>query len=156
MSDLAQFFGGQLATTAIVNAHSSGSPAGISLSTVQQLAKAVLSGALTADTLATVVSISGRGWVPICAVQQEDTTSRTLRLQVIVDGVTVFDSTSAASTTQYRGIVAAGNHTQDTSGKYQLTDSSNAIRFLTSCVIKVASSLSETDKLSVLYKAYTE
>lgn len=155
MSYLSQYFGGQRATAAIVNAHSSGSPAGLTLNT-SQLAKAVLSGALTANTLATVVSITGQGWVPVCAVQQEDTTSRTLRLQVIVDGVTAFDATSAASTTANRAIVAAGSHIQTSAGNYQLADGHPGIRFFASCVIKIASSLTETDKLSVLYKAYTE
>lgn len=155
MSYLSQYFGGHRAAAAIVNNHSSGSPAGITLNATQ-LAKAVLSGALTANTLATVVSITGQGWMPVCAVQQEDTTSRTLRMQVIVDGVTVFDSTSAAGTTANRAIVAAGSHIQTSSGNYQLADGQPGIRFFASCVVKVASSLSETDKLSVLYKAITE
>lgn len=155
MSYLSQYFGGHRATAAIVNNHSSGAPAGITLNATQ-LAKAVLSGALTANTLATVVSITGQGWMPVCAVQQEDATSRTLRLQVIVDGVTVFDATSAAGTTANRAIVAAGSHIQTSSGNYQLADGQPGIRFFSSCVVKVASSLTETDKLSVLYKAITE
>lgn len=155
MSYLSQFFGAQRATAAIVNAHSSGSPAGITLSSLQ-LAKGVLSGALTANTLATIVTLTGQGFVPVCAVQQEDATSRTLRLQVIVDGVTAFDSTSAASTTQYRALVAAGSMIQTSAGNYQLADGYPGIRFFVSCVIKIASSLSETDKLSVLYRAITE
>lgn len=155
MSYLSQFLGAQRATASIVNAHSSGSPAGVTLNATQ-LAKAVLSGALTANTLATVVSLTGQGRVPICALAQEDATSRTLRLQVIVDGVAAFDNTTAAGTTTNRAIVAAGNIIQTTSGNYQLAESPNGIRYFVSCVIKVASSLTETDKLALYYLAMAE
>lgn len=155
MSYLSQFYGASRATAAIVNAHSSGSPAGVTLSSAQYAAKAVLSGALTANTLATIVTLTGQGFVPIIALQQEDATSRTLRLQVLVDGVTAFDSTSAAAATQYRALVAAGNVIQESSGKYQLADGW-PVRFFASCVIKVASSITETDKLSVLYRTQME
>lgn len=155
MSQLTQFIGAMSATASLVNAHSSGSPAGVTLNATQ-LAKAVLSGALTATTLATVVSITGVGYAPVIALAQEDATSRTLRLQVIADGVTIFDATSAAGTTQNRAIVAAGNLVQTSSGNYQLADASPPVRFFSSLVIKVASSLSETDKLAVYYKAVTE
>lgn len=154
MSQLTKFIGSESSTAAIVNAHSSGSPAGVTLNATQT-AKAVLSGALTANTLATIVSITGVGVAPIIALQTEDTTSRTLRLQVIVDGVTAFDSTSAALTTANKALIAVGDIVQTSAGNYTLI-AGKPVRFFSSLVIKAASSLSETDKISVLYKALTE
>jgi len=154
MVQLTRLIGARGSTASIVNGHSSGTPAGLTLNATQ-LAKAVASGALTANTLATALTITGIGNVPVLAVSQADATSRTLRLQVIVDGVTVFDSTSTAATTTNRAIIAAGSITQTSAGNFQLADG-EPIRFYDSLVVKIASSLTETDKLNLHYTAFVE
>ena len=47
--------------------------------------------------------------MPLLALSSVDGTSRTMRMQVICDGVTVFDSTSAAFASGSRGAVVVGN-----------------------------------------------
>lgn len=137
---------GQRATTSIVNYCSGG---GVSLAAVQiGGSKTVASGALTANTLATVLTINGAFRVDGLSAAAADTTSRTIRLQVIVDGVTVFDATSDAITTSSRGIGAAGV----TGGSAQL---GGPIYGNSSLTVKVASSNSETDKINLYYIAQT-
>lgn len=149
MSTLSQF-AGKAATRVIVNAHSPGSTTPISFSTSNRDGTRALSGALTANTLATALSVTGGGYCSIAAVQTADTTSRTLRLQVVVDGTTAFDATSAATTTSGAGIWAVG--TNSGGSLFHGTP----IRFNTSLVIKIASSITETDKLAVQYAYTTE
>ena len=72
------------------------------------LGKEVLSGALTENTLATVLSLTGPGEVPLLTSYTKDGTARTVRTVVIVDGVTVFDFTSASISTTKRGAIVAG------------------------------------------------
>lgn len=142
MSTLSQF-GGNRATTQIVNAHSSG---GTSTTSVNAAASAreVLSGALTASTLATILTVTGAGRVPQLSAYAKDTTSRTIRLVVEVDGVTAFDATSAAIIVINTGIFAAGG------GNNPLAVG-EPIVFNNSLVVRVASSLTETDKIGVAY-----
>ena len=141
MSTLSQFSGGA-ATRSIVNFFSSGGTiagglgAGANVGT-----REVLSGALTANTLQTVVSISVGGQIPYLAAYSKNPTSRTIRLVVICDGVTVFDATSSTISGTATGIMAAGT----TGGP------TNPIRFNSSCVIRVASSLTETDNVGIAY-----
>ena len=142
MSNYSQFRG-FLATKSIVNAFSDGSTSVASISALG--GKGIASGALTANTLATVLSISGRVEMNMLALHTADTTSRTIRLQVIADGTTVFDSTSDAITVSGQGIAAASQ--PNTTGS--LPSYGGPIRCLSTLVVKVASSLSETDKLTL-------
>lgn len=147
MSVFTQFAGGA-ATTSITNAYSAG---GVNSGTSLVGAglgggKEILSGALTANTLATPAgcSISGSGEVPWLSAQTKDVTARTIRLKVTVDGVVVFDSTSNSISASGYGVIAVGSLVGTNS------DVSGApIRFNSSLLIQVASSLTETDKVSV-------
>lgn len=150
MSTLSQFVGGDV-TTSIVNNHSSGGTA-----TSQDIganalngAREILSGALTANTVATVLSITGRGRVPFLTAYTKDATSRTVRLVVEVDGVTAFDATSSAITTSGAGIFAAAFRLSGTA-----TSPAEPIVFNRTLVVKVASSLTETDKVAIGYIVY--
>lgn len=147
MSTLSQFSGGG-ATTAIVNAHSAGGTA--SSQTIAASAnngmREVLSGSLTAATLATLLTVTGPGRVPQLTAYTKDATSRTVRLVVEVDGVEVFDAASSAITSANVGIFAAGSllsNSQFIPGE--------SITFFSSLVVKVASSLTETDKVAIGY-----
>lgn len=146
MSTLSQF-GGSQPTRAIVNGFSSGGVSAGNLAANPSIngAREVLSGALTANTLTTLVTISQGGQIPFLSIYSKNATSRTLRLVVICDGVTVFDATSNAVTAASSGMYAAA------SVGAGLTDG-GAIRFNSSCVIRVASSLTETDNVAIAYK----
>jgi len=150
MSNLTQFLGGA-ATTSIVNAHSSGG------TQVQYLAAstsngmvAVSSGALVANTLKTLLTVSGQGLVSMLTAYALDTTARTVRLVVEVDGAEVFDATSSAiSNGVGYGIYAAGaNYGGSMFGPGE------PIVFNDSLVVKVASSVSETDKVAMAYRLH--
>ena len=114
------------------------------------LGKEVLSGALTANTLATVLSLTGPGEVPLLTSYTKDATARTVRTVVIVDGVTVFDFTSASIGVPKRGAIVAG---QVADGGSSYVTQGNPIRFSVSLVVQQASNLTETDKLALAYIA---
>ena len=115
------------------------------------LGKEVLSDALTANTLATVLSLTGPGEVPLLTSYTKDGTARTVRTVVIVDGVTVFDFTSASISVAKRGAIVAGELAW-AGGTFYVTQG-NPIRFSVSLVVQQASNLTETDKLALAYIA---
>ena len=139
MSTISQFFsGGNRAPIAIVNAFSSGTPAGVSI--VRQNALEILSGAVTSGVLKTVLSHTGAGCLKNLYVYTKDGTARTLRLKITLDGTSVFDSTSASISANGNGIVAVGP-VQDTAG--------DRVFYNASLLVEIASSLSETDKIAI-------
>ena len=145
MSTLSQFMGGARATKSIVNGFSSSgwTPVLVSVSGGRNL----LSGALTAATLKTLLSVSGAGEAASLALTGVDSSARTLRLRVVVDGVPVFDSTSTSASTAGTGcLIGAGV------GSTNVVFNGSSIRFLTSLEVQVASSLTETDKLQLAYQ----
>lgn len=144
MSSLLALIGGALPTKAIINGFNVGGNAGASGIAV---GREILSGALTANTFATVLSATGQGEVPLLSCYTKDSTSRTLRLRVTVDGVVVFNPTaSAAITATGAGIYAAGVFTA--SGFFA---QGAPIRYSSSLLVEVASSLTETDKIAIGY-----
>lgn len=142
LSKFSQFGGAAPSTTAIVNTYSSG---GSSIASINAGLKgvAVASGSGTANTLATLLTVSGSGYCPyLIAYSNSATPTHTVRCQVIVDGVTVFDATSNTITT--------------TSGTGMLvTDAADstsiAIRYNSSLVVKACSSSSGTDYVAIRY-----
>ena len=147
MSTLSQFTGGGVTRT-IVNAFSSGgvSSGNVPANVGTNMGREVLSGALTANTLKDIVSVTGSGQMELITAYAKNATSRTIRLVVVVDGATVFDATSNAVTGNGNGLVAVG---QALSGGGVAR--SAPVRFNSSCVIRVASSLSETDLVAIGY-----
>ena len=115
--------------------------------------KEVLSGALTANTLATVLSLTGPGEVPLLTSYTKDATARTVRTVVIVDGVTVFDFTSASIGVAKRGAIVAGQLAGVAGGATYYVTQGNPIRFSVSLVVQQASNLTETDKIALAYIA---
>ena len=149
MSTYSQFTGGA-PTTSIVNFYSSGgvsSGSALSSGTASN-SRSVLSGALTANALKTLLTVTGGGEVPLLFVSTQDATSRTLRVRVTVDGAVVFDATSSAIAASNQGTVVMG---QPVSTSY-LAAVSPGIRFNSSLVVEAASSLSETDKVLLAYQ----
>lgn len=156
MSDLTQFFsGGSRPPRVLTNAFSTtGYTAVASVSSGADLsaeAKLALSGALTANTLATIINVTGAGECNYLSISSVDATSRTLRMVVTIDGVIAFDSTSAATTNTGSGAVVIGTAARVTNGAVGLEPTP----FRTSFKVEVASSLSETDKIQVGYKMRT-
>ena len=145
MSSIFQFMGGARATKSIVNGFSSNgwTPVAVSVSGGRTL----LSGALTAATLKTLLSVSGAGEASSLALTCLDNSNRTLRLRVLVDGVTAFDSTSANVSASGLGCVIGFGV-----GGSGVIFNGSPIRFLTSLEVQVASSLTETDKLQLVYQ----
>lgn len=153
MSTFSQFTGGQ-ATKQIAN-HCSVSgyiTPNFDVSATSSLnnAREVLSGALTANTLKTLLTVTGSGCVPYLTAYTKNATTRTVRAVVIVDGVTVFDSTSAVITATNRGAQIAGCATWNGGGLSAAQG--EPIRFSSSLVVQVASSLTETDFVAIAYQ----
>jgi hypothetical protein len=110
---------------------------------------AVNSGALTANTLATVFSATGAGVsMPHLTVRSADATARTLRVVVEVDGVAAYDYTSASFSSTGAGCCLAGV-------PRTVLLAFEPIRSSSSLVVKIASNLTETDKFIIEY-AYQE
>lgn len=151
------FSGGIRSTKSIVNYFSSGgvvSPGAVDISaSAINNAKEVLSGALTANTLKSVLSITVPGSMPYLAAYSKDGTARTIRLVVCVDGVIspyAFDSTTSSFSSANRGVIAAGVQ----AGNY--VPGGPAINWAASCEVFIASSLTETDKVAIAYNAETK
>lgn len=145
------FAGGTRSTGSIVNYFSAGGVSANDVNASQSTnAREVLSGALTAATLTTVLSITGAGSLAYLSAYTKDTTTRTVRLVVIADGVTVFDATTNSIAVALRGLIAAGCIPSTA------TPGGAAVYFSQSCSVRVASSLSETDKVAIAYQLETK
>lgn len=138
--------------TSIVNYYSAGGVSGQfgyggGIAEIAANVRGVLSGALTANTLATVINRTGAGAVFFLAATVMDTTSRTVRIKVTVDGTVVFDATSNAITTVQTGMQVVG------SGLFysvtQFFARPGYLEYDTSFKVEIASSLTETDKIKV-------
>ncbi len=111
--------------------------------------KKILSGSLTANTLATMLSITGEGVVSTAYLIRQDSTSRTIRLKVTLDGTVIYDATSSTVANQNAGSMLAIGYMDSNS----TAGPSQPIPFKTSFLIEVASSLTETDTIA-LYTSY--
>jgi hypothetical protein len=138
------------ATTQIVNRFSSG---GVSVSLINTAAAGVeaLSGAGTANTLASVLYVAGSGYVPyLICYSASATPAHTIRCQVLVDGISVFDVTSDVITTQAgKGFTVVDTIPQ--SSNYSVA-SGLPIRFNSSFEVKIASSQSGSDFVGIRYE----
>jgi hypothetical protein len=148
VSNLAQFVGGYGPIATIVNFFSGGGTSYTSgslvASTLNNTKETVpTAGSLAAGTLSTVNNITGRGRLNLLTAYTKDATPRTVRCQVIIDGATVFDATSNSVAGVGYGMVPVG--VMDGAASSQVFQ---PIDFYTSCVVKVASSLTEADKVA--------
>lgn len=105
------------------------------------------SGAVTADTWKTVLSLSAPGVLKFCALTPYNSTARTCGLRVLLDGVEVYAGSRFASTTSH-GLLAVGAFASG-AGAYAL--SLDRVPFNTLSV-QVKSSLTENGPYAyVLY-----
>lgn len=120
--------------------------------------QSILSGALTAGVLTTVLGLSGRGAISLLGVTTADATSRTIRMKLTLDGIVVFDSTSIAIVTSGNGgfVVGGSFYSAGSGASFQQVDP--IIEFESQCLFEIASSLSETDKLrsARIYRTYRQ
>ena len=153
MSFVSQVLGGGRTTKSIVNSFSSAGYAAQNVDSVtisNNGAKVVLSGAMTANTLKTVFSkTDGACEMTQFGIATVDSTTRTLRVKITVDGTVAYDYTSANIVNSGYGMCAAGY------AKLSYNVPLGVIRSNSSLVIEIASSLTETDKLYIGY-AYQE
>lgn len=154
MSYFTQFVG-RPRVTSIVNRFSTNGATALNLTNLNQYGRSYASGALTANTLSTVLNVSGRGRIDLLGVYTEDTTSRTIRVKITLDGTVVFDATSAAITSVFGGVMPIGG-AQYTSSASLTFAMFQPIEFSQSLVIEIASSLTETNKLTsvINYQTY--
>ena len=115
--------------------------------------KTANTGTLTSGVLSSaLINISGTaGELTSLYMTTNDATARTMRMEVVADGVTVFDSTTASVAASGSGFWAVANG-QVTSSVYVST---NPIVFNSTLTVKVASSLTETDKTQISYSYAT-
>lgn len=151
MSNLSQFVGGAKVPKLLVNKTSTnGSGAdSINYGAAPAGAKAVDSGALTSNTLATVLSVTGSGVISLMVCAGVNDTSRTHRFKMTLDGVVVYDATTAAIASTNYGINLVG--AANPSATVQVRD---PIPFNSSLLIEYASSLTETGltRFSYVYR----
>jgi hypothetical protein len=75
-----------------------------------------------------------------------DSTSRTLRLKITVDGTSIYDVTSGTITSSGRGLIGIGSAYTDAGSTSIVTF--QPIRYNATFKVEIASSLGETDKLT--------
>ena len=149
MSYASQVLGGSTTTKSIINAYSVAGWVAESINVVGVAGtKIVLSGALIANTLATVFSkTDGPCEFSQLYFETVDSTARTMRVKVTVDGVVAFDYTSASISTAQNGCCLAGMQ------HYLYSVPMSPIRSAGTILIEIASNLTETNKFKIGYSA---
>jgi len=111
---------------------------------------AATSGALTANTLVDLINESGSaGEISHFALKTNDATARTIRVVVTIDGIVIFDRTSATISANDVGIYLAGQY------NVALNVDLPPIKYTNSKRIQYASSLTETGKFTT-YLAFQD
>lgn len=137
-------------TTSITNAHSAGSVSATNIHNALD-AREVLCGAVSAATLKTLLDVTGQGEVPYLVAHTKDTTSRTVRCRVTVDGIVIFDATTGAITTNNTGLIVSGTTAANNTAGSNQFGNGYPISFNASLLVEIASSLNETDGVAIRY-----
>jgi hypothetical protein len=139
-SDLLSGASSARSTTSVVN-----KSAAVDLANVAT-ANIALSGALTGNTLKTMLNISGAaGRMSLCLIRALDATTRTMRLVVTADGNVIYDKSITVSTDR-RGFGAAGIGGLGSAGSF-ITAPCTEILWQSTLLVQISSSLTETDKI---------
>lgn len=138
MSNSSQFLGGTRRVTALLN---NPQPAQyLYASPTTALASGVAVGALTANTLKTALSITGRGQINWLAVTEAAVTSPTNRIKITLDGTVILDKTGVCPNGY--GLMAIGSALSQTSGDWIIQF--QPITFDVSFLVEVASTLASS------------
>lgn len=167
MSDSASFFGaGILLPKSIVGGNSPTlvdspyvSALGSNMYGVGQTSKAksIASGVCAAGVLTPILNLAGRGAISFLAYESLDTTVRTHRVKITLDGVVIFDGTTAnnakvvRTSTDIIGNVLWGS----AATVLPLGINEMPILFNSSFLVEYASSLNETNKVNFGVITYT-
>lgn len=111
------------------------------------------SGAMTANTEKTLLTVFGEGVVQYLTLRVLDATARTASVKLLIDGRIVFSASAATSTTD-DGWVMIGGFLRTASG---YIPQFAAIPFRDSVILRATSTITETDKLgyqSMYYKTF--
>lgn len=146
MSNFSQFTGGVRVVTSVVNGTTNGTPTPASVANGKAPAsRSYASGALTANILARPTGfslVSGAGVLKYCAVRQAGVTSIIPRLQIKIDGVTVYDKTASSTGSTDDGIVGCGAYANG-------TPIWTSWPFSSSLDIQIADTSTATDRVAV-------
>lgn len=117
--------------------------------------KRTLSGATTANNYKNLLSVNGAGVLQFAGCYTNNTTLKTFGLKVVIDGITIYDTTTGVSTNAIaRGLVAAGVCYYDGNNAI-LHGHYSQMYFNSSLSIDIKSSASsETDGMAILYNYY--
>lgn len=156
MSNLSQFFGGSggLKPKSIITEQLAPNTNFGNTSSIIRGYK-VLSGACTANTLKTILSVTGRGAISKLFLASMDTTSRTHRIKITIDGTVVYDSTSAANSTQDVAPIIGNACYSSYTANIVMDMDEFPLFFDSSLLVEYATSLTETDKTRIGYIYYT-
>jgi len=160
MSTLSQFTGGSgIKPSGLINgvgASFGGMPLASAKGQISFLspgyAKTVATPACTANTLVTILSLSGRGVISFLAFQNADVTSRTGRIKITLDGAVILDKTTIASTTIGDMLPVIGQCFPAANSANGSVVIPEPLAFESSILIEYASSLTETAKCSIAYR----
>jgi len=115
--------------------------------------KMTLSGELVAATYKEIINVAGAGVLHLAFVANQDATERTMGIKIVIDGVTVFDASCAATTAGPDvGIAAIGTFDNTAS---ILIPASPSVPFNSSLSVQIKSSLNETDNVYLGCNYYT-
>lgn len=146
MSVFTQFTTGSRVPTSIVNLPVLTN----SMDVVPQYAAAVTSasGLVTANVLKTALSVSGAGQLNWLGVYSTNSTSKTIRVKVTIDGVAIRDYTSAAIAVTNRGFTVIGT------GVYTTNDQAVNFQpcpFNTSLLVEFTTDIGETNGVTIAW-----
>lgn len=145
MSDIAEFgMGGTRIVTSLENTPNVATA--MSASAASANAITALSGAMTLNVLKTALTKTGRGRLNWFGVYCNDATSRTIRVQITLDGVVIKNSTTGAIAASISGVCVVGM-----GGVNGAMQAFQPLDYNTSLLVEYASSITETDKLTVAY-----
>lgn len=114
--------------------------------------KQIVSGALAANVLATQISVSGAGVISFLRVVMANLTARSIRCRLTLDGVVVFDATSAVSSGNQFAMGVVGAVAMVTSNLVNPVAAMefDSIPFSTSMLFEVCSNIAETGMLNTM------
>lgn len=113
------------------------------------------SGALTSGVYKNMITISGGSFsVPQLALRVTDATARVIKLRVTIDGLPPIEITSSSIAVSNVGVIACG--TGGGAGAADVLLDGYPLCGKTSLSVDIQSNLTETDKLQLIYKRFSE
>lgn len=116
--------------------------------------KSTVSGSLTANTLSTVLNLSGRGVLSFLACASTNAGSRSHRFKVTLDGIVIFDGTSTASNQVNNYYPVFGQLVQLSATYTSFAALLEPIPFDKSLLIEYASNQTEIGGTTLAYRYY--